>query len=68
MSNEATRRTHEGILQCIGRALRDRNESVTEEPIPGRWVQRLKELNEKEHSLANSHARRAKRGSAEDAS
>jgi hypothetical protein len=49
MSNEATTRTYNGILHCIGRVLRDRNESVVKGPIPRRWVQLIKQLNEKEH-------------------
>jgi hypothetical protein len=46
MSKEATRRTYNAILHCIGRVVRDRSESVAKEPIPSRWVQLIKELKE----------------------
>jgi hypothetical protein len=52
MSNEATRRTYKAILHCIGRVLRDRNENVVKEPIPSRWVQLIKQLNEKERGAS----------------
>jgi hypothetical protein len=52
MSNEATRQTYNEILRCIGRVLHDRNESVVEEPIPSRWMQLIKHLNEKERGAS----------------
>lgn len=52
MSSGPTRKTNKVILHSIGGVLRERIEDLVEEPIPTRWVQLIKDLNEKERDIS----------------
>jgi hypothetical protein len=46
---------HNSILHYLAKPLHDRNDDITHEPLPQRWLDLIRQLNEKEQTAAKAH-------------